>query len=90
MKVTFVHLDLGIGGAERLVVDSGVALQTAGHAVDFVTSHHDKSHCFPETRSQLSVTVRSCKIYVRAFQTFPVFEQIRGFCDPEHLKGATQ
>lgn len=57
MRVTFAHLDLGIGGAERLVVDAGVALQKAGHRVEFITSHHDQAHCFPETREQLPVTV---------------------------------
>ncbi|XKL64177.1 hypothetical protein PGB90_004263 [Kerria lacca] len=47
--VTFVHLDLGIGGAERLVVDAAVALKQKNHRVNIITSHHDKSHCFPET-----------------------------------------
>lgn len=55
--VTFVHLDLGIGGAERLVVDAAMALKKSGHSVEFVTSHHDKTHCFPETRDELRVTV---------------------------------
>lgn len=48
-KVTFVHLDLGIGGAERLVVDAALALKSLGHDVRFVTTHHDRTHCFPET-----------------------------------------
>lgn len=46
----FLHPDLGIGGAERLVVDAGLALQEKGHKVSFVTNHHDPSHCFIETR----------------------------------------
>ena len=29
VKVAFLHPDLGIGGAERLVVDAAVALQVA-------------------------------------------------------------
>lgn len=57
MRVTFVHLDLGIGGAERLVVDAGLALKKAGHQIEFITSHHDQAHCFPETRGELHVTV---------------------------------
>jgi len=57
VKVAFLHPDLGIGGAERLVVDAAVALQTKGHGVQFVTSHHDSSHCFEETSNgTLSVT----------------------------------
>ncbi|EKX42369.1 hypothetical protein GUITHDRAFT_74012, partial [Guillardia theta CCMP2712] len=49
-KVAFVHPDLGIGGAERLVVDAAVGLQNKGHSVVMYTSHHDKNHCFQETR----------------------------------------
>lgn len=47
----FVHPDLGIGGAERLVVDAAVGLQDQGkHLVTMFTSHHDRTHCFEETR----------------------------------------
>ncbi|KAJ8673391.1 hypothetical protein QAD02_004653 [Eretmocerus hayati] len=57
-RVTFLHPDLGIGGAERLVVDAAVALKAKGHEVQFVTSHHDPKHCFSETRDgQFQVTV---------------------------------
>lgn len=56
--VLFVHPDLGIGGAERLVVDAAMALQKSGHDVHIVTSHHNPDHCFPETRDgSLQVTV---------------------------------
>uniref|UniRef100_U5EV04 Alpha-1,3/1,6-mannosyltransferase ALG2 n=1 Tax=Corethrella appendiculata TaxID=1370023 RepID=U5EV04_9DIPT len=56
VRVLFVHPDLGIGGAERLVVDSALALQNKGHTVSFLTNHHDTSHCFEETRNgQLQV-----------------------------------
>uniref|UniRef100_UPI00358EA0F0 alpha-1,3/1,6-mannosyltransferase ALG2 n=1 Tax=Myxine glutinosa TaxID=7769 RepID=UPI00358EA0F0 len=48
-RVVFVHPDLGIGGAERLVVDAAVAVQAAGHHVTVWTSHHDPRHAFPET-----------------------------------------
>lgn len=57
VRVAFIHPDLGIGGAERLVVDAGLALKSRGHEVHFFTSHHDKSHCFEETRNgSLNVT----------------------------------
>lgn len=49
-KVVFVHPDLGIGGAERLVIDAAVGLQTAGHKVTVLTSHCDPKHCFEEAR----------------------------------------
>lgn len=48
-EVVLLHLDLGVGGAERLVVDAALALQSRGHSVQFLTTHHDRSHCFPET-----------------------------------------
>jgi alpha-1,3/alpha-1,6-mannosyltransferase len=50
VKVIFLHPDLGIGGAERLVVDAALALTTKGHQVRFYTNHHDPQHCFEETR----------------------------------------
>ncbi|EKM56086.1 glycosyltransferase family 4 protein [Phanerochaete carnosa HHB-10118-sp] len=49
LKIAFVHPDLGIGGAERLVVDAALGLQNRGHKVDIYTSHHDPKHCFEET-----------------------------------------
>lgn len=48
--VGFVHPDLGIGGAERLVVDAALALKGRGHKVHIFTAHHDPGHCFQETK----------------------------------------
>ncbi|EER04724.1 Alpha-1,3-mannosyltransferase ALG2, putative [Perkinsus marinus ATCC 50983] len=54
----FFHLDLGIGGAENLVVSAAEGLQRLGHKVEFYTSHHDPQHCFQSTRDgTLKVTV---------------------------------
>ncbi|KAH9857500.1 alpha-1,3-mannosyltransferase ALG2 [Lenzites betulinus] len=50
LRIAFIHPDLGIGGAERLVVDAALGLQKLGHNVDLYTSHHDPGHCFEETR----------------------------------------
>ncbi|KAM6500981.1 glycosyltransferase family 4 protein [Amanita muscaria] len=56
LNVAFVHPDLGIGGAERLVVDAALGLKKRGHAVHIYTSHHNPSHSFEETRDgQLNV-----------------------------------
>lgn len=52
-SVAFIHPDLGIGGAERLVVDAAVGLQDAGFKVTAYTSHCDRSHCFEEVSSGL-------------------------------------
>lgn len=77
VRIAFVHPDLGIGGAERLVVDAGLALKSRGHVVHFFTSHHDKSHCFEETRNgSLQVTAvgdwlpRHCFGYFYAFWAY--------------------
>lgn len=48
--VVFFHPDLGIGGAERLVIDAAVGLQSRGHKVTIFTSYCDPSHCFDEAR----------------------------------------
>lgn len=50
LAVAFLHPDLGLGGAERLVVDAALGLQKLGHSVDIYTSHYDPSHCFEETK----------------------------------------
>ncbi|KAJ1964804.1 Alpha-1,3-mannosyltransferase-like protein [Dispira parvispora] len=50
LRIAFVHPDLGIGGAERLIVDAATGLQRLGHHVTVFTSHHDSTHCFQETR----------------------------------------
>lgn len=57
--IAFLHPDLGIGGAERLVVDAAVGLQNRGHRVVIFTSHCDPRHCFDEARDgTLDVRVR--------------------------------
>lgn len=48
-KIVFLHPDLGIGGAERLVVDAAIALKSHNNRITFVTNHHDPTHCFTET-----------------------------------------
>lgn len=50
--MAFVHPDLGIGGAERLVLDVAVALADQGVQVIFVTNHFDESHAFEELKSK--------------------------------------
>ena len=49
-SIVFVHPDLGIGGAERLVIDAAVGLQSLGHKVTILTSYRDPNHCFEEAR----------------------------------------
>jgi alpha-1,3/alpha-1,6-mannosyltransferase len=63
-NVIIIHPDLGIGGAERLIIDVALALQNRGHKVTIYTSHRDKSHCFEEARDgTLDVKVRGNTIF---------------------------
>jgi len=48
MKVVFFHPDLGLGGAERLVVDAAVGLQKRGHSVRVYTSYYDPERAFDD------------------------------------------
>jgi alpha-1,3/alpha-1,6-mannosyltransferase len=57
-RIAILHPDLGIGGAERLIVDICLALKSHGHHVDLYTNFHDARRCFDETRNgQLNVIV---------------------------------
>ncbi|KAG6689105.1 hypothetical protein I3842_11G158300 [Carya illinoinensis] len=49
LNVAIIHPDLGIGGAERLIVDAAVELASHGHNVHIFTAHHDRTRCFEET-----------------------------------------
>lgn len=63
--MAFIHPDLGIGGAERLVVDAAIGLQSLGHEVVIYTSHHNPNHCFDETRNgQLKIKVATHQMIV--------------------------
>ena len=63
-NVIVIHPDLGIGGAERLIIDVALALQSRGHRVTIYTSHRDKSHCFEEARNgTLDVRVRGNALF---------------------------
>jgi alpha-1,3/alpha-1,6-mannosyltransferase len=46
LKVVFLHLDLGIGGAEQLVLQLATASQALGHEVQIFTTRCDADHCF--------------------------------------------
>ena len=50
MRVAFLHPDLGLGGAERLIVDSAASLAKLGHQVTIFTSHYEPARSFEETR----------------------------------------
>lgn len=63
-NVVIIHPDLGIGGAERLIIDVALALQKRGHRVTIYTSYRDKAHCFDEARDgTLDVRVRGNTVF---------------------------
>ncbi len=49
MHIAMLHPDLGLGGAERWVVDTALGLRALGHAVTVYTANHPREACFPET-----------------------------------------
>lgn len=50
-RVAFLHPDLGLGGAERLIVDAALELSSRGHAVTIYTLHLDPERCFAAVRN---------------------------------------
>ncbi|KAJ6829769.1 alpha-1,3/1,6-mannosyltransferase ALG2-like [Iris pallida] len=71
LKIAIIHPDLGIGGAERLIVDAAVELASNGHSVHVFTAHHDKNRCFEETlSSSFPVTVYGCFLPRHIFYRF--------------------
>jgi len=51
-KVAFLHPDLGIGGAERLVIDAALELKKRGHKVTIFTTHYDPDRCFEDIKKE--------------------------------------
>ncbi|KAI5963164.1 ALG2 [Candida pseudojiufengensis] len=80
-RIAFIHPDLGIGGAERLVVDAAIGLQNLGNDVIIYTSHCDYTHCFDEINSgKLKVVVYGdwlpTNIYKRFHILFAILRQL--------------
>lgn len=51
MRIALLHPDLGLGGAERLIVDAAAELVRLGHTVDVYTAYYDPNRCFEETKT---------------------------------------
>ena len=72
--VSFIHLDLGIGGAENLVINAAKGLKGRGHNVTIYTSHHDPKRAFKETTDgTLNVVVYGSWIPRQIFGRFTIF-----------------
>ncbi len=50
MNVALIHLELGVGGTEQLLVNAAICLLNMGHDVKIYTSHYDQDHCFAEAK----------------------------------------
>jgi alpha-1,3/alpha-1,6-mannosyltransferase len=50
MRVLIVHPDLGVGGAERLILDIAIATKSNGHDVTILTNQYDQKHCFEDSK----------------------------------------
>lgn len=60
MHVAFVHPDLGLGGAERLIIDAALSLKAFNHTSTIYSAFLDPARCFPEvspTSPTLSVRI---------------------------------
>ncbi len=49
MRVLIVHPDLGVGGAERLILDIASAVKSNNHDVTILTNHYSPTHCFKDS-----------------------------------------
>ncbi|EAX94794.1 glycosyl transferase, group 1 family protein [Trichomonas vaginalis G3] len=49
-KIAVLHPDLGIGGAERLIIDVAHAVMIDHKDTTVYTTHYDTNHCFPDTK----------------------------------------
>ncbi|KAH6764742.1 UDP-Glycosyltransferase superfamily protein [Perilla frutescens var. frutescens] len=76
LNIAIIHPDLGIGGAERLIVDAAVELSSNGHNVHIFTSHHDKTRCFEETISGVYLS----SYCVWAFLPRHIFYRLHAVC----------
>ena len=56
--MAILHPDLGIGGAEQLIVNVALSLQSRGYDVTIYTSFFDPERCLQEARDLLKVEVR--------------------------------
>eukprot|EP00871_Galdieria_phlegrea_P001016 jgi/Galph1/1915/GphlegSOOS_G596.1 len=57
-RIVFIHPDMGIGGAERLIVDTAIATLQNGYDTKIYTAFWDRNRCFQETKDGTIPIVR--------------------------------
>lgn len=75
-NIIFFHPDLGIGGAERLIIDAAVGLQNRGHKVVIFTSHCDPQHCFDEARDGMSILCKLIMAIPNIYKVLSMYESV--------------
>lgn len=76
MRVAFLHPDLGIGGAEQLVINLALACKSLGCYVKIFTPFYDERRAFTQTKDgTLDVEVRG-NIFPRR-----IFGRFHAFCE---------
>jgi len=74
MRVAFLHPDLGIGGAEQLVINLALSCKRIGCYVKIFTPYYDQSRAFSQTKDgTLDVEVRGNLFPRRIFGRFHAF-----------------
>ncbi len=70
LKIAFLHKALLYGGAERLVLDMGLAFQEQGHQVTVYTAEFDPARTFEEfSNSGIKVKVKASDLESGWFRT---------------------
>ena len=65
MKIAFVHPDLGLGGAERFIVDAALSLKDLNHSPTIYTPYQDPNRTFSEVKPpNQQINVKVCNPYV--------------------------
>ncbi|KAL0223769.1 hypothetical protein P9112_003159 [Eukaryota sp. TZLM1-RC] len=59
LNIAFIHPDLGLGGAERLVVDAAAGLRDKSHTVSFWTAYFNPNRCFDELKGSDAIPVHT-------------------------------
>ena len=72
MRIVFIHPDLGVGGAERLIIDAASAVKSCGHSVTMLTNHYDPNHCFHDTKD-LNIIVKASNLPRHIYGKFHAF-----------------
>lgn len=77
-KIAFLHPDLGIGGAERLIVDSALALQSTFKELTIWTCRYDPQRAFSDTKN-FKIEIRGSHIPRHIFGFAHIFFALLSF-----------